>query len=103
MKLLASRESACGRELCNGRKTWNDAVFLERGGGAVEHWFLDIGLMQDFGILDVNGIRAAYRAVKTPRPYVCPECNDAFETLRQLDRHSDQHVCMEKVILHGEV
>ena len=64
--------------------------------------------MQDFGTLDMNGIRAAYRAVKTPppfclggppvlippatdecedeapeRPYVCPECNGAFETLRQ--------------------
>ena len=32
------------------------AVFLERGGGAVEQWFLDS--------LDMNGIRAAYRAVK---------------------------------------
>ena len=38
------------------------AVFLERGGGAVGQWFLDNGLMQDFGILDVNGTRAAYRA-----------------------------------------
>ena len=78
----------------------------------MEQWFLDTGLMQDFGILDMNGIRAAYRAVKTPppfclggppvlippatdecedvapeRPYVCPECNDAFETLRQLVAH----------------
>ena len=65
-------------------------------------------LMQDFGIR----IRAAYRAVKiTPpfiwggpsvlvppstdecedeapeRPHVCPECNGAFETLRQLVAH----------------
>ena len=78
------------------------AVFLERGGGAVGHWFLDNGVLQDFGILDMNGIREAYRAVQTPppsilggppvlfppatdecedvvpeRPYVCPECNDA--------------------------
>ena len=60
----------------------------------------------------MNGIRAAYRAVKTPppfclggppvlfppatdecedeapeRPCVCPECNGAFETLRQLVAH----------------
>ena len=46
------------------------AVFLERGGGAAGQWFLDNGLMQDFGILDMNGIRAAYRAVKTP-PLFC--------------------------------
>ena len=83
----------------------------------MEQWFLDNGLMQDFGILDMNGIRAAYRAVQTPppsclggppvlfppatdecggvapeRPYVCPECNDAFETLRQfVARQTHKH------------
>ena len=100
-----------------GRRGWSrmlddGAFFLERSGGAVAQWFLDNGLMQDFGILDMNGIRAAYRAAKTPppfclggppvlippatderedvapeRPYVCPQCNDAFETLRQLVAH----------------
>ena len=45
------------------------AVFLEWGGGAVGQWFLDSGLRQDFGILDMNGIRAAYRAAKTPPPF----------------------------------
>ena len=75
-------------------------------------WFLDSGLRQDFGILDKNGIRAAYRAVNIPppcrlggppalippetdeqevlapeRPHVCPECNDSFETLRQVVAH----------------
>ena len=61
--------------LGNGRKTWmvlecldDGAVFLERGGGAVEQWFLDSGLRQDFGILDMSGNRAAYRAVKIPPP-----------------------------------
>ena len=72
-------------------------------------WFLDSGLLQDFGILDMNGIRAADRAVKIPppstlggplalvplptdefedeapeRPHVRPECKGAFVTLRQL-------------------
>ena len=66
------RESACGgarqcQEDVDGLGVFDDgAVFLERGGGAVEQWFLDSGLRQDFGILDLNGIRAAYRAVKTP-------------------------------------
>ena len=111
------------------------AFFLGRGGETVVQLFLDNGLMQDFGILDMNGIRAAHRAVRTPplfclgsppilippatdecdvaseRPYVCPECNDAFETLRQLvaqqiqtptwHRHSDQHVCMCRNIVQG--
>ena len=65
--------------------------------------------MQDFGMLDINGFWAAYRAVKIPppfilggtsflvppstdecedeaqeRPHVCPECNGAFETSRHL-------------------
>ena len=87
-------------------------VFLERGGGAVEQWFLDSGLMQDFGILEMNGIRAACRAVKIlppfilggpsvlvpastdecedeapERPHVCPECGGDFETLRQPVAH----------------
>ena len=68
------RESSCG-----GARQWQEnvddlgvfddgAVFLERGGGAVVQWFLDSGLRQDFGILDMNGIRAAYRAVKIPPP-----------------------------------
>ena len=104
----------------NGLGVFDDgAVFLERGGGAVGQWFLDNGLMQDFGILDMNGIWAAYRAVKTSppfclggppvlippatdecedeapqRPYVCPECNGAFETLRQLVAHQNRkHGC----------
>ena len=106
------RESSCGgsrqwQEDVDGLGVFDDgAVFLERGG--VGQWFLDSGLRQDFGILDMNGIRAAYRAVKIPppcclggppalippeteqedlapeRPHVCPECNDSFETLRQL-------------------
>ena len=74
------------------------AVFLERGGGAVGQWFLDNGLMQDFGILDMNGIRAAYRAVKTPPPFglggppvlippATDECEDVAQTLRQLVAH----------------
>ena len=79
-------------------------------------WFLDKGLMQDFGILDMNGIRAAYRAVKTPppfclggppvlippatdecedeapeRPYVCPECNGAFETCQLVAHQTHKH------------
>ena len=106
-------------------------------------WFLDSGLRQDFGILEMNGIRAAYRAVKiqppcclggTPalipsetdeqedlaseRAHVCPECNDSFETLRQLVAHqthkngyrhqswhchSDQHVCMVSVATFTEI
>ena len=75
---------------------------------AVEQWFLDSGLRQDLGILDMNGIRATYRAVQTPPPFclggppvflplatgakmwhqsACPECDAAFETLRQLVVH----------------
>ena len=73
-------ESGRIRELsCGGARQWQEdvdglgvfddgAVFLERGGGAVGQWFLDSVLRQDFGILDMNGIRAAYRAVKTPPP-----------------------------------
>ena len=88
------------------------APFFSNGGGAVRQWFLDNGLLQDFGILGMNGIRAADRAVKIPppsvlggpsvlvprptdecedeapeRPHVCPECNGAFATLRQLVAH----------------
>ena len=112
------RESACGgarqcQEDVDGLGVFDDgAVFLERGGGAMEQWFLDSGLRQDFGILDLNGIRAECRAVKTPppsclegppvliphatyehedlapeRPHVCPECNDSFGTLRQSVAH----------------
>ena len=64
------RESACGgawqwQEDVDGLGVFDDgAFFLERGGGAVGQWFSDIGLMQDFGILDMIGIRAAYRAEK---------------------------------------
>ena len=55
------------QEDVDGLEVFDDgAVFLERGGGAVGPWFLDNGLMQDFGILDMNGIRAANRAVKAP-------------------------------------
>ena len=54
------------------------APFFERGGGAVEQWFLDNGVMQDFGILDMNGIRAAYRTVQRP-----PACQFCFR-LRQM-------------------
>ena len=111
------RESSCGearqwQEDVDGLGVFDDgAVFLERGGGAVGQWFLDSGLREDFGILDMNGIRAAYRAIKKPppclggrpvlippesdeqedlapeRPHVCPERNDSFETLRQLVAH----------------
>ena len=105
------RESSCGREGKVGARQWQE-VFLERVWGAVEQWFLDSGLRQDFGILNMNAIRAAYRAVKIPppfclggppvlilpetdehedlapeRPHVCPECNDSCETLRQLVAH----------------
>ena len=68
------RESACGgarqwQEDVDGVGVFDDgAVFLEWGGGAVVQWFLDKGLLQDFGILDMNGIRAADRAVKRPPP-----------------------------------
>ena len=91
------RESACGgarqwQEDVDGLGVFDDgAVFLVRGGGAVGQWFLDNGLMQDFGILDMNGIRAAYRAVKTPPPFCfrCPpvlilpatdECEDFVQS-----------------------
>ena len=75
-------------------------------------WFLDRELRQDFCLLDMNGIRAAYRAVRIPppvcpggsmavishetekqeevapeRPFVCTACNYSFETLRQLVTH----------------
>ena len=104
--------------LGNGRKTWmvseclTMAPFFSNGGGAGRQWFLDNGLFQDFGILDMSGIRAVDRAVKIPppstvggpsvlvprptdecedevpeRPHVCPECNGAFATLRHLVAH----------------
>ena len=69
------QEDVDGLEVFDG-----GAVFLERGGGAVEQWFLDKGLMQDCCILDMNGIRAAYRAVKTPPlgrpPVLIPPATD---------------------------
>ena len=106
-------------ELDNGRRTWMVSerstmvlFFLERGGEAVGQWFLDSELRQDFCLLDMNGIRAAYRAVQIPppgclggslavishetekqeevaseRPFVCTTCHDSFETLRQLVTH----------------
>ena len=57
-----------------GRRGWlgmfdDGAVFLERCERAVGQWFLDNGLVQDFGILDMDGIRVAYRAVKTRPPF----------------------------------
>ena len=63
------RESSCGgarqwQEDVDGLGVFDDgAVFLELGGGAVGQWFLDSGIRQDLGILAMNGIRAAYRAV----------------------------------------
>ena len=36
----------------------------------MRQWFLDNGLLQDFGILDMNGIRAVDRAVKIPPPSI---------------------------------
>ena len=69
-----TRESACGRRLGNGRKTWMVSkclpFFSNGGGGVVGLWFLDSGLLRDFGIQDMNGIRAADRAVKIPPPSV---------------------------------
>ena len=110
--------------------------------GVEERWssgFVTMGSCKIFASWKWS--RAAYRAVKTPppfclggppvlippatdecedeapeRPYICPECNGAFETLRQLaahqthkhgyrhppgHRHSDQHVCMVSEHLQG--
>ena len=59
------REAACWgarqwQEDVDGLGVFDDcASFLERGGGAVDHWFLDNGLL---------GIRAADRAVNIPPP-----------------------------------
>ena len=68
------RESSCGgarqwQEDVDGLEAFDDgAFFLERRGGAVGQWFLDSELRQDFCLLDMNGIRAAYRAVRIPPP-----------------------------------
>ena len=112
------RESSCGgarhwQEDVDGLEAFDDGAFvMERGGRAVGQWFLDCKLKQDFFLLDMNGIRAAYRAVRIPppgclggslavishetekqeevvteQPFVCTTCNDSFETLRQLVTH----------------
>ena len=67
------RESACGgarqsQEDVDGLRVFDDGAFiLERGGGggggAVGQWFLDSELRQNFCLLNMNVIRAAYRAV----------------------------------------
>ena len=46
------------------------ALFLEKGGGAVGHCFLDCELAEDFGLLDMDGLRAADRALRIPPPTV---------------------------------
>ena len=56
-------------------------VFLKRDGGAVKQWFLDSGPRQDFGILDMNGIRAAYPCCLGGPPALIPPGTDEHEDL----------------------
>ena len=53
-------------------------------------WFLDSGLRQDFGTLDMNGIRAAYRTVKIPPP-CCLGTSAGFHSRLRLMRRKIWH------------
>ena len=93
-------------ELGNGRMTWDvfgvfdDGAFFSRtgwrSGGAVSG-FLTMGSCRIFGILDMNGIRAAYRAVKIPPPLILggPSSTDECEG----EAPEPPHVCPERQLL----